>query len=126
MAPSTGLRQQRKGRRLLIEPTQRGRIMRIKANDITFNYEIEGPADAPWLVFSNSLATNLSMWDPQSADLSHSFRLLRYDQRGHGGTDAPPGRYAYATLVTDAVALFDPPATERPHSCPPSIAPPTP
>src|SRR5260370_14090798 len=75
--------------------------MRIKANGITFNCEIEGSADAPWLVFSNSLATNLSMWDPQAADLGRSFRLLRYDQRGHGGTEAPAGRYntAVATVT---------------------------
>jgi 3-oxoadipate enol-lactonase len=79
--------------------------MRIKANGITFNYEIEGPQGAPWLVFSNSLATNLTMWDPQAADLEGSFRILRYDQRGHGGTDAPAGRYTYATLVADALAL---------------------
>ena len=91
--------------------------MRIKANGITFNYEIEGPAGAPWLVFSNSLATNLSMWDPQAADLSRSFRVLRYDQRGHGGTDAPEGRYAYATLVADALALLDALDVERPHFC---------
>jgi 3-oxoadipate enol-lactonase len=91
--------------------------MRIKANGITFNYEIEGPAGAPWLVFSNSLATNLSMWHPQAADLSRSFRLLRYDQRGHGGTDAPPGRYTYATLVADALALFDALDIECPHFC---------
>jgi len=91
--------------------------MRIKANGITFNYEIEGPGDAPWLVFSNSLATNLSMWDPQVADLKRSFRLLRYDQRGHGGTDAPAGRYAYATLVADALALLDALDIERPHFC---------
>jgi len=91
--------------------------MRIKANGITFNCEIEGPADAPWLVFSNSLATNLSMWDPQAADLGRSFRLLRYDQRGHGGTDAPAGRYTYATLVADALAVFDALGIERPHFC---------
>src|SRR5215467_7904260 len=92
-------------------------VMRIKANGITFNCAIEGPAEAPWLVFSNSLATNLSMWDPQAADLSRSFRLLRYDQRGHGGTDAPAGRYTYATLVADALALFDALGIDRPHFC---------
>jgi 3-oxoadipate enol-lactonase len=91
--------------------------MRIKANGITFNYEIEGPEDAPWLVFSNSLATNLTMWDPQAADLEGSFRILRYDQRGHGGTDAPAGRYTYATLVADALALFDALGIKRPHFC---------
>lgn len=91
--------------------------MRIKANGITFNCEIEGPANAPWLVFSNSLATDLSMWDPQAADLRRSFRLLRYDQRGHGGTDAPAGRYSFATLVADALAVFDALDIERAHFC---------
>jgi len=91
--------------------------MRITANDITFNYEIEGSVGAPWLVLSNSLATNLSMWDPQVGDLKHSFRVLRYDQRGHGGTDAPAGRYTYATLVADALALLDALEIKRPHFC---------
>jgi 3-oxoadipate enol-lactonase len=91
--------------------------MKIKANGITFNCEIEGPEGAPWLVFSNSLATNLSMWDPQAADLHRSFRLLRYDQRGHGGTDAPEGRYTYATLLADALALFDALGIARAHFC---------
>ena len=91
--------------------------MRIKANGITFNYEIEGSEGAPWLVFSNSLATNLAMWDPQAADLEGSFRILRYDQRGHGGTDAPAGRYTYATLAADALALFDALGIKRPHFC---------
>jgi len=81
--------------------------MRIKANGITFNYEIEGPEGAPWMMFSNSLATNLSMWDPQAADFAGSFRVLRYDQRGHGATEAPVGRYTYPQLVADAVALLD-------------------
>jgi 3-oxoadipate enol-lactonase len=91
--------------------------MHIKANGITFNYEIDGPDGAPWLVFSNSLATNLSMWDPQAADLGRSFRLLRYDQRGHGGTEAPAGRYTYATLLADAIALFDALGITRTHFC---------
>jgi 3-oxoadipate enol-lactonase len=91
--------------------------MQVKANGIHFNCEIDGPAGAPWLVFSNSLATNLSMWDPQSAGLKGSFRLLRYDQRGHGGTEAPGGRYTYATLLADAIALFDTLGIARTHFC---------
>jgi len=91
--------------------------MRIKANGIAFNCEIDGHDGAPWLVFSNSLATNLSMWDPQVADLGRSFRILRYDQRGHGGTDTPAGRYTYATLLADAVALFDALDIKRANFC---------
>ena len=40
--------------------------MQIKANGISINYQIEGPTSAPWLIFSNSLATNLSAWDDQA------------------------------------------------------------
>jgi len=81
--------------------------MKIKANGITINYQFEGPDSAPCLVFSNSLATSLAMWDEQAAALRDSFRILRYDQRGHGGTDAPAGRYAYDTLLADALGLLD-------------------
>jgi 3-oxoadipate enol-lactonase len=81
--------------------------MRIKANGINFNYTVDGPEGAPWVVFSNSLATTVAMWDEQAAALKGKYRVLRYDQRGHGATDAPAGRYAFDTLVADAVALMD-------------------
>src|SRR5262245_41452311 len=78
--------------------------MHIKENGIIFNYQIDGAQHAPWLIFSNSLATNFSMWDDQTRSLSGSFRILRYDQRGHGKTEAPEGRYPFAILLADAVA----------------------
>jgi len=81
--------------------------MKIKANGIAINYQIDGPEGAPWIVFSNSLATSISMWDEQAAALKDKFRVLRYDQRGHGGTDAPAGRYSYDTLLADALGLLD-------------------
>ncbi|HEY2134370.1 MAG TPA: alpha/beta fold hydrolase [Xanthobacteraceae bacterium] len=81
--------------------------MHIKANGLNFAYSIDGPEGAPWIVFSNSLCTTGAMWDEQAAALKSKYRVLRYDQRGHGATDAPAGRYAFDTLVADAVALFD-------------------
>jgi len=85
--------------------------MKVKAHGIAINYQIDGPdnatGNAPWLVFSNSLATSLAMWDEQAAALKDKFRVLRYDQRGHGGTDVPAGRYAYDTLLADALGLMD-------------------
>jgi 3-oxoadipate enol-lactonase len=89
--------------------------MKTKANGINFNYQIDGAERAPWLVLSNSLATDLSLWDEQVAQLKGSFRILRYDQRGHGGTDAPAGRYTFDLLVDDAVALMDALKVERAH-----------
>ena len=81
--------------------------MKIKANGININYQIDGSEGAPWLVFSNSLATSFAMWDDQAAALKDKFRVLRYDQRGHGATDAPAGRYQFDTLLADAMGLID-------------------
>jgi len=89
--------------------------MRINANGLQINYQIDGPEGAPWIVFSNSLATNLSMWDEQVAELSKSFRILRYDQRGHGGTQATDGRYNFDQLAADLVSLLDALAIKRAH-----------
>jgi 3-oxoadipate enol-lactonase len=89
--------------------------MKIKANGININYQIDGPAGAPWLVFSNSLATDLTMWDHQAGELKQTYRVLRYDQRGHGGTDAPAGRYSFETLLADAVALMDALGIKKAH-----------
>jgi 3-oxoadipate enol-lactonase len=89
--------------------------MRINANGINFNTQIDGPEGAPWLVLSNSLLTNLSMWDDQVAELKSSFRILRYDQRGHGGTQATEGSYSFDLLVADVVALLDALSIKRAH-----------
>src|SRR5271169_6539138 len=89
--------------------------MKTKANGITINYQIDGPDNGPCLVFSNSLATTIAMWDEQAVALSDKFRVLRYDQRGHGATDAPAGRYPFDTLLADALDLLDALSIERAH-----------
>src|SRR5215470_16636535 len=89
--------------------------MKTRANGITINYQVDGPDGAPWLVFSNSLATNLAMWDDQARELGRAFRVLRYDQRGHGGSDAPGGRYSFELLIADALALMDALGIKRAH-----------
>jgi 3-oxoadipate enol-lactonase len=80
--------------------------MKITANGITMHYELEGPESAPVVTLSHSLATDLSMWDPQVAALKSGYRVLRYDTRGHGGTDAPEGPYTLEQLAEDARALL--------------------
>jgi 3-oxoadipate enol-lactonase len=89
--------------------------MKIKANKINFNCQIDGREGAPWVVFSNSLMTNLSMWDDQASALKDQFRVLRYDQRGHGGTDAPAGPYSFDMLAADVIGLFDALKITRTH-----------
>lgn len=77
------------------------------ASGLTLNTQIDGAEDAPWLVLSNSLGTNLSMWDPQMAFLTQGYRVLRYDTRGHGASDAPVGPYSFDDLTADVIALMD-------------------
>jgi 3-oxoadipate enol-lactonase len=89
--------------------------MQVKANGITFNVAVDGPEGAPWVVFSNSLATNLSMWDAQAELLAGAFRVLRYDQRGHGKTEVAPAPYDFDVLMADAIGLFDALSIDRAH-----------
>ena len=80
--------------------------MKITANGIGMNYTLDGPATAPVLTLSHSLAADLSMWDPQMPALTARYRVLRYDTRGHGGTDAPATAYSLGQLAEDARALL--------------------
>jgi 3-oxoadipate enol-lactonase len=89
--------------------------MRINANGISINYQVDGPEAAPWLIFSNSLLTDFSMWDEQVAEMKKSFRVLRYDQRGHGGTQAPEGKYDFDLLSADVITLMDALGIKRAH-----------
>ncbi len=89
--------------------------MKITANGISTNYTLEGPAKAPVVTLSHSLATNLSMWDPQIAALTSRYRGLRYDTRGHGGTDAPEGAYSLEQLAEDVRALLQALKISRTH-----------
>ena len=81
--------------------------MKITANGISMNYTLDGPAGAPVVTLSHSLATDLSMWEPQMKALTARYRVLRYDTRGHGGTDAPGGAYSLSQLADDARALLE-------------------
>jgi 3-oxoadipate enol-lactonase / 4-carboxymuconolactone decarboxylase len=79
----------------------------ITANNIRQFYRLEGKAGAPVLMLSHSIGTDLGMWAPQIADLMPHFQVLRYDTRGHGGSDAPKGEYSVEMLGRDALALAD-------------------
>jgi 3-oxoadipate enol-lactonase len=88
-----------------------------KLQDARIHYEWNGPAQAPVLLFSNSLGTTWGMWDPQIADFSKHFRVLRYDTRGHGESTVTPGPYSIAQLSWDVVHLLDSLALERVYFC---------
>jgi 3-oxoadipate enol-lactonase len=80
--------------------------MKVRANDITTAYRLEGPAQAPVVTFSHSLAANLHLWDAQAAALVDRYRVLRYDVRGHGGSEVVPGPYTLEQMADDLHGLL--------------------
>jgi len=89
--------------------------MQIKANGIQMNYELSGKKDAPFAILSHSLGSSLVMWNPQMKALEPHVQVLRYDIRGHGRSEAPPGGYTLELLGEDAVALLDVLEIEKVH-----------
>lgn len=75
--------------------------------------EVAGPEGAEWIVLSNSLGSNLHMWDDQMEVLTARFRVLRYDARGHGQSATPPGPYGFGDLLGDVLDLMDAHQIER-------------
>ncbi len=76
-------------------------------NGARIAYRIDGPADAPVVMLSNSLMSSHRMWDPQFDALAQRYRVLRYDTRGHGASQTTPGPYSIELLADDAAALIE-------------------
>lgn len=70
-------------------------------------YTVDGPESAPAILFSNSLGTDHTMWEPQAAALAGRYRVVRYDTRGHGRSTAPGDAFTVAQLGQDAIAILD-------------------
>lgn len=69
-----------------------------RVNGVVLHHDVRGNADAPALVFSNSLGTDFRIWDEVAARLARDFRIVLYDKRGHGLSEAPPAPMPSATI----------------------------
>ena len=90
---------------------------RVQLAEGELNYQLDGPQGAPVLVLSNSLGTDLGMWDTQMPAFTEHFQVLRYDTRGHGQSLVTQGPYTIAQLGADVLALLDALKIERAHFC---------
>jgi 3-oxoadipate enol-lactonase len=79
----------------------------LSSHDVNLFYQIDGPADGPALVFSNSLGTTHRMWDGVVERMQKQFRCIRYDTRGHGASSVSSRAFAIADLADDLAALLD-------------------
>jgi 3-oxoadipate enol-lactonase len=82
-------------------------LKQSKIGNVRLAYRVDGDAGKPWLILSNSLATDHSMWEPQLDALTRTHRIVRYDTRGHGKSSVPPGPYTFEDLVGDVLGLMD-------------------
>jgi 3-oxoadipate enol-lactonase len=90
----------------------------VEVNGINLFHRFDGPQDGTPVMLSNSLLSRLEMWDPQIEALtSAGYRVLRYDSRGHGRSDAPDGPYTIELLADDLAGLMDAVGWERAHFC---------
>lgn len=79
----------------------------VQTRTLRMHYQIEGPPSGPVLLFSNSLGTDLSMWDRQVLAFNQHFCILRYDARGQGATEVPDGDYSIQQMAGDVAGLLD-------------------
>jgi 3-oxoadipate enol-lactonase len=79
--------------------------------------EMTGRDGAPALMLSNSLGTDLTMWDDQADAFAEHFRLIRYDRRGHGQSGAPKGPYSFDHFGRDILAVLDALGVKKTHWC---------
>src|SRR6201984_3756755 len=89
----------------------------IQSDGAKLNAQVEGPERAPVLMLCNSLGTDLHMWDDQVEAITERFRLVRYDRRGHGKSEAPKGPYNMEMLGRDALAVMDGMGVQKVNWC---------
>jgi 3-oxoadipate enol-lactonase len=89
--------------------------VRVLANDLYVNCQFSGPEGAPLVVLSHALGSSGIIWEQQMPALVDGYRVLRYDTRGHGGSDAPAGPYSLDELGDDVIAMLDSLDIERVH-----------
>ncbi|HET9181715.1 MAG TPA: 3-oxoadipate enol-lactonase [Candidatus Angelobacter sp.] len=77
----------------------------VSVNNTRLFYRLEGKAELPVLMLSHSLGCDSGMWDSQMPALLEHFRVLRFDTRGHGASDVPPGDYSIDMLGRDVLGL---------------------
>ncbi|MEL6799721.1 MAG: 3-oxoadipate enol-lactonase [Pseudomonadota bacterium] len=78
-----------------------------RLDGIDLHYRIDGDPDGAPVVFSNSLGTDLRLWDPILPLLPQGLRVIRYDKRGHGLSACPEAPYSMGALISDAEKLLD-------------------
>lgn len=93
-----------------------GAMQRIHAEGADLQVRVDG-TDGPWVILAHALGANHTLWDATARHLAARYRVLRYDLRGHGASDAPLGPYTMTRLADDVVAIMDALEIPQAHFC---------
>jgi 3-oxoadipate enol-lactonase len=88
---------------------------KLNIGPLSLNVLVEGDESAPTLVLAHPLGGDLTVWDEIAPALARKFRVVRFDARGHGGSDVPAGPYRLGDFGADVVGLLDALKIERAH-----------
>lgn len=87
----------------------------VRVNGVNIDYRLDGPPDGPPVLFSNSLSTDHRMWDSQLTALVDKYHVIRWNKRGHGGSEATPPPYDLPLLAEDVRCLLEALGVARVH-----------
>lgn len=85
--------------------------------DLRIHYELTGLGEGPVLMLAHAIGSNLRMWEKVLPSFEKSYRVLRYDMRGHGESSVPPPPYSIEQLGGDALFLLDSLGIDRVSLC---------
>jgi len=89
----------------------------VTVDGCRLSFSVEGPEDAPALLLVNALGATRDLWTFELDRFARSFRVIRYDARGHGRSDVPSGPYSLDRLGQDALAILDAAGVAQAHIC---------
>jgi len=81
--------------------------LKLTVNDLTVSYIDEGPSNSPTIILIHGFPLNKLMWVKQIETLKENYRVIAYDIRGHGNTDAGSDKFSIELFVNDLLRLMD-------------------
>ena len=76
-------------------------------NNLSVSYSDFGPVEAPVVILIHGFPLNKSMWNLQIEALRDDYRVIAYDVRGHGDSDAGNEDFSIDLFANDLISFMD-------------------
>lgn len=95
----------------------KGTNIKITVKNQTVSYNDEGPKGAPAIILIHGFPFNKSMWNEQMELLTENYRVIAYDVRGFGNSEAGTDDFSIELFVSDLLGLMDALKIEKAMLC---------